>query len=212
MKLYKKTLKYSIVLLLVCVFLSFVFEFSCLSKLNLASFLLDYMIGVACSIIVVVVTTYLQFKYEQEKTLKSILSNIQFFFFDYLLIVLSLDPDEETPDKLWEYYYDETYNGIKKISSELSNLEWFSKAKSKTSGELQVAVLSIMTDMVKASGRRNREGLSQIIDNPMLRVVKNKAILLADSHEYYKEEIIKNYEQIQEELDNLKTKKSNIKI
>ena len=212
MKLYKKTLKYSIVLLLVCVFLSFVFEFSCLSKFNLASFLLDYTIGVACSIIVVVVTTYLQFKYEQEKTLKSILSNIQFFFFDYLLIVLSLDPDEETPDKLWEYYYDETYNGIKKISSELSNLEWFSKAKSKTSGELQIAVLSIMTDMVKASGRSNREGLSQIIDNPMLRVVKNKAILLADSHEYYKEEIIKNYEEIQKELDELKTKMGHMKI
>ncbi len=212
MKLYKNTLKYSVVVFFACVFLSFVFEFSCLSKLNIVSFLSDYMIGIACSIVVVIITTYLQFKYEQEKTLKSILSNVHFFFFDYLLIVLSLDPDEETPDKLWEYYYDETYNGIKKISSELSNLEWFSKTKSKTSGELQIAVLSIMTDMVKASGRSNREGLSQIIDNPMLRVVKNKAILLADSHEYYKEEIIKNYEQIQEELDNLKTKKSNMKI
>ena len=199
--------------------LYFLLAFSYLLFLSLAVypslisfFLSDYMIGIACSIVVVIITTYLQFKYEQEKTLKSILSNVKFFFFEYLLIVLSLDPDEETPDKLWEYYYDETYNGIKKISSELSNLEWFSKAKSKTSGELQIAVLSIMTDMVKASGRSNREGLSQIIDNPMLRVVKNKAILLADSHEYYKEEIIKNYEQIQEELDNLKTKKSNMKI
>ena len=42
----------------------------------------------------------------------------------------------------------------------------------------------------------------------MLRVVKNEAILLADSHEYYKEEIIKNYEQIQEEIKKLNAKKA----
>ena len=204
MKLYKNTLKYSVVVFFACVFLSFVFEFACLSKVNIVSFLSDYMIGIACSIIVVIITTYLQFKYEQEKTLKSILSDVQFFFFNYLLIILSLDPDEETPDKLWEYYYDETYNGIKKISSELSNLEWFSKTKSKISGELQIAVLSIMVDMIKSSGRNNREGLSQIIDNPMLHIVKDKAILLAGSHEYYKEEIINKYEEIQKELDRLK--------
>lgn len=92
MKLYKNTLIISIVILVICVLLSVVFNFTCLSEIGFISFISDYMIGTACSIIVVIVTTFLQFKYEQRKTLNSILSDIQFFFFHYLLVVMSLDP------------------------------------------------------------------------------------------------------------------------
>ena len=159
MKLYKNTLIISIVILVICVLLSVVFNFTCLSEIVFISFISDYMIGTACSIIVVIVTTFLQFKYEQRKTLNSILSDIQFFFFHYLLVVMSHDPREKTSDKLWEYYYDETYKGIRKISTDLSSIEWFSKKKIKTTANLHQAVLQMMYDIVKFTDRKNKKSI-----------------------------------------------------
>lgn len=61
--------------------LSILFKFTCLGSIELFLFIKDYMIGIACSIIVVLVTTYVQFKFEQRETLNTILTNIQFFYF-----------------------------------------------------------------------------------------------------------------------------------
>ena len=127
MKLYKNTLIISAIVFVFLIFLSCIFEFTCISDLKVISFLNNYFIGAACSIVVVIITTFIQFKYEQRKALKSVLSDVQFFFFHYLLVIMALDPNEKTTDKQWEYYYGEVYNSVRKISSELSNIEWFSK-------------------------------------------------------------------------------------
>lgn len=204
MKLYKNTLIISIVILVICVLLSVVFNFTCLSEIRFISFISDYMIGTACSIIVVIVTTFLQFKYEQRKTLNSILSDIQFFFFHYLLVVMSLDPKEKTSDKLWEYYYDETYKGIRKISTDLSCIEWFSKKKIKTASNLHQAVLQMMYDIVKFTDRKNKKSMLSVIDTPHLKEIKDNAILLASANEYAAKEIVRNFERVQDELKELK--------
>ena len=204
MKLYKNTLIISIVILIICVLLSVVFNFTCLSEIGFISFISDYMIGTACSIIVVIVTTFLQFKYEQRKTLNSILSDIQFFFFHYLLVVMSLDPKEKTSDKLWEYYYDETYKGIRKISTDLSSIEWFSKKKIKTTSNLHQAVLQMMYDIVKFTDRKNKKSMLSVIDTPHLKEIKDNAILLASANEYAAKEIVRNFERVQDELKELK--------
>ena len=204
MKLYKNTLIISIVILVICVLLSVVFNFTYLSEIGFISFISDYMIGTACSIIVVIVTTFLQFKYEQRKTLNSILSDIQFFFFHYLLVVMSLDPREKTSDKLWEYYYDETYKGIRKISTDLSSIEWFSKKKIKTTANLHQAVLQMMYDIVKFTDRKNKKSMLSVIDTPHLKEIKDNAILLASANEYAAKEIVRNFERVQDELKELK--------
>lgn len=203
MKLYKNTLIISIVVFAVCVLLSLVFEFTCLSKFNIISFLSDYIIGIACSIVVVIITTFLQLKYEQRKILHSILSDVQFLFFDYLLIVLSLDPAEKTPDKIWQHYYDKVYNGTRKISSQLSDIEWFSKKKTKTVNNLQKAILQIMINLSKRSDKKEY-GLLYIDDISSLNEIKDNALELAKSSEYLTKEITHNYEELQLELEELK--------
>lgn len=204
MKLYKNTLIISILILVICVLLSVVFNFTCLSEIGIISFIADYMIGTACSIVVVIVTTFLQFKYEQRKILNSVLSDIQFFFFHYLLVIVSLDPREKTSDKLWEYYYDETYKGIRKISSNLSSIEWFSQKKIKITANLHQAVLQMMYDMVKFTDRKNKKSILSVIAAPHLKDIKDNAILLASANEYAAKEIVRNFERVQDELKELK--------
>ena len=125
MKLYKNTIIISIIVFFVCVFLSVIFAFTCISEFQIIKFINDYMIGIACSIIVVIITTFLQFKYEQRKALQTTLSDIRFLLFQFLLVTLSLDSEDDAPDDLWEHHYDEIYNGIRKISSELSEKSKF---------------------------------------------------------------------------------------
>lgn len=204
MKLYKNTLIISIIVFCVCIALSIVFEFTCISKFQVVSFLSDYMIGIACSIIVVIITTFLQFKYEQRKLLNSILSDVQFFFFDYLLIVISLDPSEETPDKLWEYYYDKIYNGIRNISSQLLNIEWLTKKKTITAGNLEKAVLHVMMDIAKCSGKTKKDGLISVLDQTWLNEIKDNSLALAESNQYAVKQITNNYDRLHEKLKELK--------
>lgn len=205
MKLYKTTLIWSIVVLCVFVILSFVFEFTFLSKINIISFLSDYMIGVACSIVVVIITTFLQFKYEQRNLLNSILSDVRFFLFHFLLAAMSFDPKEEAPEALHNYHFDELYNGIKKISAQLSNIQWFSKKKGKIAVDLQKSAMLIMIDMTKHPNRQYN--LRCILDTPLLKELKENALLLDPSNEHVINEIVENYDDIQAQLKNLKTVK-----
>lgn len=131
MKLYKNTLIISIVVFVVCVLLSLVFEFTCLSKFNIISFLSDYIIGIACSIVVVIITTFLQFEYEQRKILHSILSDVQFLFFDYLLIVLSLDPAEKNLIKYGNTIMKKCIMEQEKFHHSYQTLNGFPKRKQK---------------------------------------------------------------------------------
>lgn len=158
------------------------------------------MIGIACSIIVVIITTYLQFKYEQKKLINSVLSGTQCLFFYYLLVVCSLHTDEETPNKLWEHYYDEIYNAVKKISLEISNIEWFSSKKSKTINKIQQSVLQLMIKITKFSSNDKKYTLKNSIDKDCFKKIKDNVLLLANVDEYTVKEIVRDYERIQEEL------------
>lgn len=161
------------------------------------------MIGIACSIIVVIITTFLQFKYEQKKLLNSILSDIRFFLFQFLLATISFVPKEESSDAVYNYHFDELYNGAKKISSQLTSIEWFSKKKERIALALQKSVMLMMIDMTVHPERKSN--LRCILDTPLLKGLKDNAILLDPSNEQTIEEIIKNYDDIQAQLKNLKT-------
>lgn len=201
MKLYKNTLIISTMFFGVCVLLSIIFEFTCISRYQIVSVLSDYMIGVACSIIVVIITTFVQFKYEQKKLLNSILQDVQFFLFRYVLIAISLDPSEEVSLNMWEYYYDEVYNETKNISLQLSNIEWFSKKNSRIAFNLRKAILNIMADLVKNSGKNKKEGLIETVQSSWIKEIKDNALLLTTSNDRISKEIIENYDKIEDELN-----------
>ena len=204
MRLYKKTILICTGIFAVCLILSVVFKFSCLGKFELFLFLKDYMLGIACSLIVVFITTYVQFKFEQRKILNSILSNIQFFFFRYLLVVISLDPSEHTSSKLWEHYYDTMEEDIRKITNGLSDIEWFSKKKSKVITELHKCYLHLLIEMSKALDNQKEDAVKRIVGDPMLKKIKDNALLLAIDNEREGKEIVENFEKAQKYLNNLK--------
>ena len=204
MKLYKKTLIISIIVFFVCIVLSVAFEFSCISKFQLVSFLSDYMIGTACSIIVVIITTYVQFKFEQRKALNSILTNIQFFYFRYLLVVISLDPEEQAPAKLWEHYYDLLQEDIKKITCGLNEIEWFSKKKENTTTELYKGFLRLLIAMSKALATQRECAVKKIVGDPILEKIKDNALSLASDNDQVGKEISENYAKAESCLDELR--------
>lgn len=204
MKLYKNTLIISIIVFLVCIALSVVFEFTCISKFEPVSFLSDYMIGIACSIIVVIITTYVQFKFEQRKALNSILTNIQFFFFRYLLVVISLDPEERAPAKLWEHYYDSLQEDIKKITYGLNEIEWFSKKKEKTMTELHRGFIKLLIAMSKALDTQRERAVKEIVGDPILEKIKDNALSLTSDNDRVGKEISENYAKAESYLDKLR--------
>ena len=204
MKLYKKTLKLCACFFGGCLILSILFEFTCLRKIKLFLFAKDYMIGIACSIIVVLITTYLQFKFEQRKTLNSILTNIQFFYFRYLLVVMSLDSKEQTPAKLWEHYYDSLQEDIKKITRELNEIEWFSKNKEMTISKIYRGFLSVLIDMSKALDTQKERAVKEIIGKPILKDIKENALALTNNNERVRQEISENYEKAEACLKELR--------
>lgn len=193
MKLYKKTLCICMGIFVGCLLLSILFKFTCLSEIELFLFIKDYMIGIACSIIVVLITTYMQFKFEQRKTLNTILTNIRFFYFRYLLVVISLDPEEQVPQKLWEHYYDELQDDIKQITCGLNEIEWFSKKKEKTITELHRGFLQLLISMSKAPNAQRECAVKEIVGDPILKDIRDNALLLAEENDRTVKEISEYY-------------------
>lgn len=204
MKLYKKTLFICTGIFIGCLLLSVLFKFTCLGEIELFQFIKDYMIGISCSIIVVIITTYVQFKFEQRKVLNEILTNIQFFYFRYLLIVMSLDPEEHVPPKIWEHYYDEIHRDIKQITRGLQEIEWFSKKKEKAITELHRNFLRLLIAMSKALDAQREQAVTKIVGEPVLKSIRDTALRLARDNERAGKEIDENYQKAETYLDELR--------
>jgi len=202
MALYKKTLIVCSIIFLCCVVLSMVLLIPCLSQVEAVLFVRDYMVGVACSIIVVLVTTYLQFSFEQNKTLASVLSNIHFFFFDYLCIAMALDPNEQVPKKLWEYYYNGLEKRITETMTELVHMEWLSKKNEKVTMKMVKLFLVLKKEFSINGEKEKEELLERIAYMPGIKEIKDTSLLLAKSNDYayIREEIIKDYEKAEKYL------------
>lgn len=201
MKLYKNTLVVSIILFVFLVALSVIFELTYISESKIASFLEDYLIGIACSIIVVVITTLLQFKYEQKKALNSLISEIQLFFFHCWVAAMASTSPEEVPGTLWKHHCDDIYDGLRKISLGISGIEWFTKSKKKKTVALQRAVLGLRMETIEFSN--DQDMVLNAINNTLLDEIKENVIFLAGSDDYRIKEITHNYEKIKQELENL---------
>ena len=205
MKLYKNTLIISIIVFLFCVLLSFAFGLTYIAQYKITQIITDYLIGIACSVIVVIITTFLQFKYEQKRTLIHILSDMHLFFWGFLLVAYSLDPDEETPSKVWDYNYDKIYEVANKIISDLSNIEWFSKRKTKLAMKLQVSIMQVVLDITKFDSDK-KDRLVNVFDTSSLEEIKDYTIQLIEDDKKEIERFNKDYQKIQDTLKELDTK------
>lgn len=79
MKVYKITLYVSIVLFFVFAILSIILN--CLNYNGWISFSINWCVGIACSLAVVIITTLVQFKVEQERAINKLASILEVMFF-----------------------------------------------------------------------------------------------------------------------------------
>lgn len=203
MKLYKNTLILSLVVFTASLICSTIFRFCSFSSSEVISFLCDYAIGIACSIIVVMATTFLQFKYEQQKILSEVLTEIGFLFFRYYMVAMSLDPKVESSAKLWEYYYDSIEKDIKGITTKLSSLEWFSPKRIKTTMELRKSIISLKIDISLSLSTSPEAAVKVFVGHKVLHDIKEHALQLSGKDEYEKKRITEYFEKAQKCLEDI---------
>lgn len=204
MKLYKKTLVISYIIFFIVFAVSIIIELLNFNLKGLA-LLKDYSTGIACSIIVVIVTTYLQFKHEQEKKLSEISSKIGTFFFKYTILILSLYPEEQTREVEYKRYYDEFHDNTYEIVKELFEITWFSKRKNKLAQDLQTDFIRFYLDMSIGLDKPPKVAIESIVNSSLVDNILNKTLSFV-KNEYDKEKILKDAESAKLYLNELKDK------
>ena len=181
----------------ICILLSVLFSLPSISDNAAITLLKDYISGISCSLLVVLVTTYLQFRHEQNCKLASLLAKLRFFFFDYLDMVGVLDPYEKTHPQLWSFYHDKIEKSVDEILTDTVEIEWFSKKKSEQIAKLQKQMLGIKITITKLHGKTNEKILETIIELPEIKEIKDSTMLIAeaDSYSYIRTEVTKDYEE-----------------
>lgn len=182
--------------------ISVITELLDLRGLNL---LKDYSVGIACSIIVVIVTTYLQFKHEQEKKLSEISSKIGTFFLKYTILILSLYPEERTREVTYKRYYDEFHDNTYEIVKELFEITWFSKRKNKLAQDLQTDFIRFYLDMSMGLDKPPKFAIESIVNSSLVDNILNKTLSFV-KNEHDKEKILKDAERAKLYLNELKDK------
>ena len=119
-------------------------------------------------------------------------------FFHCWAAVLDFTDLEEVSDTSWKHHHDEIFEGLRKISSSLSEIEWFSKRKKVKTTALRRAILGMRADTINFSN--NRDIVLNAIKSPLLKDIKENALALSNADDYYMQEIIKDYDKIQQEL------------
>lgn len=176
-----------------------------LLNLNLRwlDFFKNYSTGIACSIIVVIVTTYLQFKHEREKKLNEISSKIGMFFFKYIILIISLYPEEQTTKVEHKRYYDEFHNITYEIIKELFEITWFSKRKNKLAYDLQTDFMRLYLDMSIDLDKPKKFAIESIANSSLIDNILEKTLLFV-KNEYEKEKILKDAQKAKSYLNELK--------
>jgi len=177
--------------------------FICSSNNAWISLLQNYLVGIACSIIVVIITTLLQFNYEQKKAKNKIVSEIRELFFQYYLSVLSSDPNETIPKQTWDYFFEKIEKNIDNIVSQIFDLEWFGKKHQTKANILSNAVIQLKIQMYKNNSIHKEEMIKSIFANPSFKTIEEIALIYA-TNKYDKDDIIKYSFKATEALEELK--------
>ena len=122
MKLYKKTIIVAKAMAICFFILSVICEFF---EFAHKAIIQSYASGITCSLIVVIVTTYLQFKHTQERLLDEIASSLNSFFFHRYYAVNALLSNKIYADELWGHLHDEIETSIQEVSDKSREICFF---------------------------------------------------------------------------------------
>lgn len=143
LKLYIKTIIVCVVGTLLSVIISVYLESS---TSQIGPLLQNYAVGLACSLVVVILTTLLQYLHEINRLTNEIMFNIKWIFLCRFLFVLSLCSNEERGVKL---FYDEMDKEISEATDKISQIDFFSKRKNHIYMELSKRLLSLRAEELK---------------------------------------------------------------
>ena len=134
MKIYKITLWISIIIFATLFILSSILYIW--NDVEIVSFIINWCVGIACSILIVVITTLIQFKVEQKRIIKEIGSNVRnLLFYNDLRgdiftenIEISKENEEfiKTQEQKW---FDGIDESIRKVANNCFEIEFFFKSK-----------------------------------------------------------------------------------
>ena len=196
MKIYKLTLWISIIIFSILFTLSSVLYFW--NDFEIISFIIDWCVGVACSILVVIITTLIQFKVEQKRIIKHFGSNVRnLLFLNDLRGDIFTEPIEEleenekfiqSQEQRWFEGIDEN---IKKIANNCLEIEFFFKSKKMIT--LHKRCLQIRLNLVK---EKNKKELYKQLQDELL--IFAQSTLEFGISEYDKTEIEKYIKELQE--------------
>lgn len=187
MKLYKKTIVVSKIMAICFFILSVVCEFF---EFTHKAIIQSYTSGIACSLIVVIVTTYLQFKYEQERLLDEIASNLNSFFFHRYYAVRDLLSNKTYTVELWEYLHDMIENNIQEISDKSREIRFFNKETESKVIELCGRIQLIQADCLDGNFQSKKKALEKIVFSKNIDRIEELAFVIVKEG-FYKDNIVR---------------------
>lgn len=155
-KLYKRTIVVSILLSLIIMIYSVLAEF--ILKPILPSFFQfteNISIGIACSLLVVVITTYFQFKDEQNKLIDKCISDITLLIFDFLIIDIELKDDSID----YKNSHDRFMNHLSVAKRSCESILWFSPFKKRIMSNILKHISSIASNYLTNINKNYRDQL-----------------------------------------------------
>ncbi len=205
MRLYKITFYFAIGVFVLCLLLSGLCACIETDETKGITFFKDCMIGIACSSAVVIVQAILQFRFEQQKVLKSLISNVRFFFFRYMLMAIPYDAEEgEVPETLWEHFYDNLQESIRKITDDLSSIDWILKKNEKKTTAMHKHFLELLIEMSIVSESKEI-AVKAILGHSAIEDIKDITIVLGKHRKDDIDEIVSNFQKAVAYLNGAKT-------
>ena len=160
LKPFIKIVKVCLWLFVICVIISIILEFDCFSCLSL---LQQFSIGAACSFIVVVVSTYAQYKVEFNKAFSN------YIFATYrLLSALSLYQEETTSKSLIEHAYNELESKFEDFRKSESEVIYFTKRNNQKFSDKNAILHRIYIDFSKGQFDSHEKAVNLVVDKDRL--------------------------------------------
>lgn len=140
----------------ICVLSSIVLEFACFSH---SSLLQQFLIGAACSFIVVVVSTYAQYKVEFNKAFSNYISATH-----RLIFVLSLYQEKITPERLIEHAYKELEPKFEDFRKSVSEVIYFTERNNQKFLDKNAILHKIYIEFLKGQFDSHEKAVNAVFD------------------------------------------------
>lgn len=190
LKLYRRILCYSVAVALIALILSILFEFAISNYLyDILKYVSNVMIGIFCSTLVVILTTYLQYKAEQSNLLRLLSTKTRKLVFKYSLAEYEPEENENVSEHYFSKQIDELSVSLKDVNDITTELCFCRK---KYNEQLEEIIRSILKCRIIAHSDVDlspKEALSDLIKNSKNEIIiVCQNMLMMSVHEYDKKE------------------------